>query len=262
MKKAAILIAAVAILAVAATTKDAAAQTIRVAGYEILLDGETNREQNREQNRNRNRHRNNLRNWNYSGRIAPLEVGFNQLRTWEHSYSAYPIAEKGFMELDIARSVNVTLNLSTFSSALTRGNWLGISMAVGVTYNQYTLDTPVGFVKWEKMLHPVETGYFLKRSKLRSLALHVPMVLEINPTRNFFVAAGGYADVVLWSDAKWKMPKEKLPSPYINFFQMGLTARVGFRDLYVFGNYSIGELFKPGRGPRLNPYTFGLGFGF
>ena len=232
--------------------------SIRVAGYEVWLNGEDNGHREREHEHDRDHRR---RRWNYGGRLGLLEVGFNNFRTYDNSYFMYPAAERGFMELDIARSINVTLNLSTFSTPLIR-NFMGISMGLGVAYDQYTLDNPVPFEKNGGVLHPVMTDSYLKRSKLRSLALHVPLVLEITPARNFFLSAGGYADLVFWSSAKWKSPKEKFRNPYFNFLQAGLTARIGFRDLYLFGNYDITELFETGKGPRLNPYTFGLGFGF
>ncbi len=231
--------------------------SIRVAGYEVLLNGEDDNCR-----RERRRDSEHWRRRNYGGRLGVLEVGFNNFRTYDNSYLAYPAAAEGFMDLDIARSVDITLNLSTFSTSLVRGNWLGISMGLGVTYDQYTLDMPMTFSKHGGMLHPIEPEHYLKRSKLRTLALHVPLVLEINPTRNFFLSAGGYADVVLWSGAKWKSPKEKFRNPYFNFIQAGLTARIGFRDCYIFGNYDLTELFETGKGPRLTPYTFGLGFGF
>ncbi len=119
--------------------------------------------------------------------------------------------------------------------------------------------------KRDLMLRPGGTdspisGLPLKKSKLRTLTFHVPLVLEWQPTRKFFIAAGGYADVLLWSDVKWKSPKEKLSSPYINFLNAGLTARIGFSEWYFFGNYALTELFKTGRGPVVSPYTVGIGF--
>ncbi len=50
------------------------------------------------------------------------------------------------------------------------------------------------------------------------------------------------------------------PPPDTNFLQDGVTARIGFRYVYVFGNYALAEMFKGGRCPMLTPYTSGLGF--
>ena len=226
--------------------------SIRVAGYEVQLKGEETR-----RDRTNSWRRNNY----YGGRIGFLEVGFNDFRTWDDTYAAYLPEERDFMELDRARSIHATVNVATFSTGLAR-NWIGITMAIGMSYNLYTFDTPVAFEKIERRIYPWVPEHDLKRSKMQTVSLHVPLVLEINPTRNFFVSAGGYADVILYSEMRWKSPKEKLTSPYTDFLQMGLTARVGFRDAYIFANYAVGDLFRTGRGPRLNPYTFGLGFGF
>jgi hypothetical protein len=240
------------------TDDDRNRMSIRVGGYEVQFDNEEDRQPERQRHGD---HRNDWRRRNYHGSIGTLEVGFNQMRTFDNSYLGYSNEDRGFMDLDIARSVNATLNVFTFSSALTPGNWLGVSMALGANYNQYTLLHPVAFERGT-MLRPVRPELPLKRSKLRTVSIHVPMVLEINPARNFFLAGGAYADLVVWSDIKWKYPKVKMASPGVEFLQVGLTARAGFRDFYVLANYSIGELFKKGSGPRLSPFTFGLGFGF
>ncbi|MBO5759123.1 MAG: hypothetical protein J6R31_03670, partial [Rikenellaceae bacterium] len=43
--------------------------------------------------------------------------------------------------------------------------------------------------------------------------------------------------------------------------QAGVTARVGYRRVYIFGNYSLTELFR-NEGPATNILTIGLGIGF
>ena len=247
----------------AAAQKNENRMSIRVAGYEVALEG-------KQQRRNT---RNGWREWTYQGHIGTLEAGFNNFRTWGDSYWAYSPEENCFMELDRASSLHITVNAATFSAGFAR-NWIGISMALGLSYDQYALDTPVAFEKVGRKLYTYTPDAPLKSSKMRSLSLHVPLVLEINPARNFFISAGGYADVTLWSDAVWKWPrrerhdgkrrspKDKLSSPYSNFLEFGLTARLGFDDVYLFGNYALSEHFQSGRGPRLNPYTLGIGFDF
>lgn len=251
MKKTLLFFFALTVAVGASAHNDPERMSIKVAGYEVQLDGRERKSD----------HRHSFKYRYHGSSIGVLEVGFNNFRTYDNTYALYSGSEAGFMDLDIARSVDVTLNLSTFSASLVR-NALGVSMALGVAYDQYSLDDPMPLAKTGGVLRPVGGDNDLKRSKLRSLALHVPLVIEITPARNFFLSAGGYADLVFWSSAKWKSPKEKFRNPYFNFLQAGLTARIGFRDVYIFGNYDITELFETGKGPRVNPYTFGLGFGF
>jgi opacity protein-like surface antigen len=243
--------------------------SIRVAGFEIRL-GDDRRDtfNHRDKNREQWDYMPNSRpNWpyknreSYNGRIGLFEFGVNFHRTYADSYAAYPDAEKDFMALNY-NSTNLTFNFATFSTPLVRGGWLGATMAMGVTYNQWDLDTPTPLAKIDRRLRPVADGAAPRVSRLRYWGFHIPLVLEINPTRKFFLSGGGYADVMFWSDAKWKKPKQKLSDPYITPFQLGLTARVGFQDFYFWGKYSFSDFFQEGKGPRLNPYTIGFGLGF
>jgi hypothetical protein len=133
-------------------------------------------------------------------------------------------------------------------------------MALGYSFRRHSLETPAPLAKIDGMLHPATTEQTLEYTDLRSFWFHVPLVFEFNPTRNFFISAGGYLDMLSWSDAKWKSPKKKFKDPYINPYQVGVTARIGFRECYFFGNYGFTEFFKSGKGPKFYPYSFGLGF--
>lgn len=265
MKKALLFVAVVVTIATAgaqsAAQENPNQMSIRVAGYEVLLkENEENADEWKWGDSGRSKLRRNQS--GYGGRMGFFEIGFNFFRSCDDSYNAYPASEKGFMELDVALSEHFTFNHTTFSTPLTRSGWLGMTLALGLSYNGYALDEATALAKTDGMLRPVASAQSYKRSKLRSWWTHIPLVLEINPNRNFFISAGGYADFMFWSDAKWKKPKEKLSNPYINPIQLGLTARVGFREIYFFGNYAITDFFRPNKGPRLNPYSFGLGFGF
>ncbi len=236
--------------------------SIRVAGYEVWLEGS-----DKDSDKSKYDEEGWLElNWpdirhGYKGRLGLIEGGHNFFRTYGDSYAAYPDSEAGFMDLGI-QSGSITINLTTLSTSLARGNRLGVTMGIGFTYNQYALDMPTKLVKADRMLHPLAPEGSLKWTRLRSWWVHMPLVLEVNPTRNFFISAGGYADFLFWSDAKWKSPKEKLRDPYMSPIQVGLTARIGFRQYYFYGNYALTEFFQKGKGPRLSQYSFGLGIGF
>jgi hypothetical protein len=260
MKKSLLTIAILA-ATVAASVQNAFGQenpdqmSIRVAGYEVRLNGEDDPSENK--------------NWrrhpfaptsSYSGRIGLLEVGQPFFRSYDNSYAAYPASEKGFMTLNKFNTEYIAFNFSTFSTSLVRGQWLGATMGLGVAYTGYSLDQPTALANTDRMLHPIATENTLDKSKIRSWWMHVPLVLEFNPTRDFFVSAGGYMDAMIWSGAKWKSPKQKLSNTYMNPLQLGLTARIGFRNFYFFGKYSLSEFFIKDKGPRLNQYTFGMGF--
>ncbi len=224
--------------------------SVRVGGYELLLERDHHGEAKNKYSRP------------YGGRIGTFEIGFNGFRAGGDAYAMYPDDEKGFMDLNMGKSFHFTINLFTFSTSFTRNNVVGLSMAIGLTSNDYVFETPARYEKVDKMIRPVAPDTELKKAKLHTTTLHIPLALEINPTRNFFFSLGGYADLMLGSHMKSKFPKEKLKSPYTNFLQAGVTASLGFRNIYVFGSYGLVEMFQGGKGPALNPYTFGFGFGF
>jgi hypothetical protein len=229
--------------------------SIRVAGYEVLLNGKKDGSKNNWKDGFRRQHK-------YGGRIGTFELGFGGLRATPSAYAAYPDAERGFMDLNMAKSIHVGINLFTFSSRLTRDNTLGVTWGIGLSSSNFMFDTPTTFTKQDKLVHPVEVDYSLKKSKLNTFAVRIPLAFEINPTRDFFFSVGGYADLMFGSHMKWKSPKDKLYRLGTNFLQAGLTARVGARNIYAFANYGMVDLFRNGRGPVVSPYTFGIGFGF
>jgi hypothetical protein len=227
--------------------------SIRVAGYEVLLNGKVSTP-------HLPRHRGRY----YGGRIGLFEVGFNGFHTPPGAYSAYPASEAGFMDLRVGKSIQVTLNMFTFSASLARNNVLGVTAAIGFTANNYTFVDPTAFTKIDRMIRPADAGHALKKSKLNTFAIHLPLALEVNPNRNFFFSAGGYVDLITGSHMKWKRPKEKLRGLSTNFIHAGVTARVGFKNAaaYIYGSYDFVEMVQKGHGPVLNPYTVGIGFGF
>jgi Ni/Co efflux regulator RcnB len=256
MKKLLLVIATLAAVAGMVDMQAAAAQdrqkshemSIRVGNYDVWL--ETARMKRTKKGR-------------YEGRIGTMEVGFNGFRALAGAYDNYLDDEKGFMDLRMGRSFHVTFNVWTFSARLTRSNVLGVTGAIGMACNNYRFEQLNTFVKERNVLHPVAGGPDIRKSKLTTFALHFPLALEVNPARNFFFSVGGYVDLMTGAHMKWKAPKDKLRRLGTqNFLHAGATARIGFKHAYVFGSYDFVRLFKAGRGPALNPYTFGMGFGF
>jgi hypothetical protein len=269
MKKSTIIIAAVLVATTlmagqASAQSDHSRISIRVASYEILFDNDDRNYRNNDDD-DHGHHRHHRRHHshnNYRGRIGGYETGFGGFRTTSATYAGYPAAESGFMDLNMGKSIHIALNLFSFSAPFTRNNVFGISAAAGLSMSNFVFSTPMAYVKSDKLLRPVDAGHYLKKAKLNTFAIHFPVALEVNPVHDFFFSVGGYADLVVGSHMKWKFPKEKLHGLGTNFLQAGVTARMGFHNVYAFANYGLTEIFKTGYGPAVNPYTFGIGFGF
>lgn len=235
--------------------------SIIVGGYQLVIAGK--KEPSKPQApKSANKHKQGIQvhKARYSGHLSTLEMGFNDLTMLD--YSAYPLGEQGFMELNNARSTQVALNLFKVAAALNRAHTLGISSSFGVVWNDYVFMNDVTLERSnDGMVHPVDIANTYKKTKLNTFALRIPLLMDLNITKRFFLSAGFYGDLVLGSHTKIKFPKEKTPDPYINVFQAGGTIRGGYGKFYVYGNYSATNLFKGGKGPGAQPITIGLGLG-
>jgi hypothetical protein len=210
----------------------------------------------------------------YSGRMGVFEFGFSGLRVPQMGYAGFPAEERGFMDVDMARSFHFTFNIATLSVAFNRAQTLGMTLGAGLTVNDYAFQNkarigksgnhptgmPVGY--GYDVWHPIDTGETLKKSKLNTVAIHIPLALEVSPSRDFFFSVGCFADLIVASHFKSKFPKEKLKDAETNFGQFGVTGRVGFRGAYLFANYGFADLINYRHGPELRPWSFGVGFGF
>lgn len=49
---------------------------------------------------------------------------------------------------------------------------------------------------------------------------------------------------------------------YLNSYRYGVTALFGVKELNVFASYDLNTLFAEGKGPELNPFTFGINWKF
>jgi len=86
-----------------------------------------------------------------------------------------------------------------------------------------------------------------------------------NDDNGFRIGAGGYAGYRLASYTKYvakedgDRDKDKDKDGYfLNDFRYGIRFQVGYRNLDVFVNYDLNELFVENKGPQLNAFSFGI----
>jgi hypothetical protein len=198
----------------------------------------------------------------YRGYLGEFEIGFAGLRKAPMAYSLYPDDEHGFMDLNTARSYHITVNIGDLSFALNRAHTLGMTIGAGVTINDYTFEDQARIVKANDRLQPLPIDESIAKSKLNTVAIHIPLLFEFSPARDFFLSAGCFADLIVGSHLKSKFPKRKINNAYTNLGQFGVTARVGYRDTYFFANYGFADLINYEYGPALRPWSFGVGLKF
>lgn len=61
---------------------------------------------------------------------------------------------------------------------------------------------------------------------------------------------------------KYSSSKHKLHGIYAAPLTGGVTARIGFKKVYVMGNYNLSGLFQKDKGPEINMLSVGFGVGF
>jgi hypothetical protein len=234
--------------------------SITVGGYQLVLSGKKDQSKLKTPDEEKKySSRIKIKKPKYDGHLSTMEMGFNELLMLD--YSAYPANEQGFMELNNGRSMQVALNIFKVAAALNRAQTLGVSSSLGIVWNDYVFMNDITLERRDGMVHPVAIASTYKKTKLNTFALRIPLLLDLNFGKNFFLSAGFYGDLVLGSHTKIKFPKEKARNPYVNVFQAGGTVRGGYGNFYIYGNYSATNLFKGGKGPGAQPLTIGLGLG-
>lgn len=195
---------------------------------------------------------------------AFFELGLNTLP--RPDYSLYSSASEGglydFMDLRNAKSLQFAFSLGDVTLYLDRQRNFALTTAFQIVFDEYVFSNSVRLVKHNGMLIPEALPPSYKKSKLTTTSLQIPLIFTVGKSRSFHFSIGVYGGARIGNHAKIKFPKEKTYDMYMAPFYGGLTARAGFRGLYVYTNYALSDMFKKGKGPSVAPLTVGLGLGF
>jgi len=200
----------------------------------------------------------------FNGHWEGLELGFNALA--KPDYSMY--ATKDFMSLNQGKSMEVNFNFYQLNIGLAK-SYVGVVSGMGLSFNNYRFENPYTIRKAADMTEPVLLDYTnLSKTKLAVSYLNVPLLLEFQIPVNqnegrLFVNAGLIGGVKIGSHTKVKHgdTKDKDHSGFnLNSFKYSATARIGYKDICLFANYSLSPLFESGKGPGLTPFTIGISF--
>lgn len=239
--------------------KDDDSFSLRAMGYEIVFSDKNKKTDDAAQTEYS--HRGSWSYMGYSGHWAMFELGFNNFTAPD--YHLYPDGEKGFLDLNMAKSIYFGWNLLNFSYSLNKAGTIGLTTGLGLVWRNYVFDDNVSIIKEDGMLRPRYLNEDIKKSKMNTFSFFIPLVFEFGQYKGWFFSAGVYADVILFSQTKTKFPKEKRKGNfYLNNLQAGATARFGYNKIYVFGNFGFVNMFNAKKAPQTQPYTIGLGFGF
>ncbi len=211
----------------------------------------------------------------FRGHWSGLEFGINGYMDKNQSITMKDDLEN--LDLKQARSWNINLNFLQYSIGFGTPN-IGLVTGMGIEFNNYHFSNPISLmVDKDKTSETygttiIDTSYNkfdVSKTKLSTTHLTIPLLLEFQiPTgdrgHKVFISGGvigelrigAHTKVVYDDDGK---NKDKNREDFnLSTFRYSFTARIGYRGLKLFANYSPVSLFEKNKGPEVYPYSVGL----
>jgi hypothetical protein len=208
----------------------------------------------------------------FKGHWSGIEFGINNFVN--NKFSMDRTAAEQYMDLNTGRSWNFNWNIKQTSIGF-GSNKFGLVTGLGLEFNSYYFDGDNNIEKLDgNIVSKTDYPSPLDKSKLKTTFLRVPVLLELQllnakRSKRFYVSGGVIGGLKLGSSSKviYKVDgnkqKDKIKDDFnINPLRYGLTARVGYRHLNLFGNYYLTPFFEKNNGPELYPISVGLSFVF
>ncbi len=218
-----------------------------------------------------NNYRKELRSKKFQGHLGGIEMGMNSY----HDVSLYnwdgdgPNPEHSFLNLNSSKSSSFSIYSPNVSLGITRR--FGIVSAIGINFNNYRFDgNNTVSTDANGVLIPLypETGLEFTKSKLATTYAVLPVILEaqIPVTRGSSVnigagvigavKLGAHTKVVYFDDGK-QIDKDS-DDFSLNILRYGVTARIGYEMIQVYGTYYLSRMFEYEKAPELYPFEIGI----
>jgi len=199
-----------------------------------------------------------------------LEIGVNNML---NSSGGLSFGADKFLEIDPAESFNFSFNLVQFGLKFKTPH-VGLVTGLGFEYSRFGFkDNYVIDYDKNSTFGMLDTTRNFSKNQLRAWYFHVPVLLQFNTSkyhsRNVHLAVGVIGSVKLSSKTvqEFDLPdgeQENVAKGRYNMnpYKLTATARLGYRNLGIFANYSMLSLFETGKTQSAHPLTFGIRFGF
>ena len=213
----------------------------------------------------------NIINPKFRGHWAGIEWGINNFLDKGNSLSRE--ADDWYMDLNTGRSWALNINFAQYSIGFGTSHF-GVLTGLGLEYGNYFFDHANTIVEVNDMVIADSLIGNIAKSKLTTSYLRVPIIFEVQfphtiRAKRVFLSAGIVAGIKLGSHTKVVYKddggknKDKNNDDFnINPFRYGLTARLGFGNCSIFGDYYFTPMFVEGKGPELHPFSLGLAMNF
>ena len=189
------------------------------------------------------------------------------------------------MELDMGSSFSMQFNFANYSVNLnSRGN-IGLVTGLGIEYQRFRFsDENITLIKEESNTIPVHVQDIytednidhVQRSSFKNLYLTIPFIFEVQfpaakaAKKRIYASAGFMGGVrmhsktkIVYRDSDDDKQKEKMKGNFhVVPFKVDVTGRIGYRNINIWGSYTLTNLFKSNTIPDLKVYTLGFGLLF
>ena len=186
------------------------------------------------------------------------------------------------MELDMGSSFSMQFNFANYSVNLnSRGN-IGLVTGLGIEYQRFRFsDENITLIKEESNTIPVHVQDIytednidhVQRSSFKNLYLTIPFIFEVQfpaakaAKKRIYASAGFMGGVrmhsktkIVYRDSDDDKQKEKMKGNFhVVPFKVDVTGRIGYRNINIWGSYTLTNLFKSNTMPDLKVYTLGFG---
>lgn len=180
-----------------------------------------------------------------------------------------PPAGGEFLELNYAKSIQVGLNVLQKNFHIAR-NYVNICTGLGVNFNHYALEKDVSLKSNAPYLtYTIDSTIHYKKNKLNATYLKMPLMLEINTSRNsnhnFHIAFGAELQYRIFAVTKQSYElndkrvevKEK-DDYHLEPFIYNAIARIGYNNVSIYATYGFTRLFKKDQAPQVYPFAAGI----
>jgi hypothetical protein len=208
-----------------------------------------------------------IKNRKFRGHWAGFGLGINNFLDDD-----FTISREGndlFMDLNTGRSWAINLNFAQYSFGFGTSH-VGLLTGLGLEYNNYFFDRDNSIEEVNDYIVIDSLKGNVAKSKLTTMFLRVPLILEVQFPRTvrakrIFISGGIVAGLKLGSHTKVILKEESGKNRdknnddfNINPFRYGLTARLGYGSVCVYGDYYITPMFVSDKGPDLHPFSIGM----
>lgn len=193
--------------------------------------------------------------------LALFEIGSNFVVNTDFSNCEPAVQEA--LRFSHRKAVQLAINLMTMNVPFNPKRTLGFTLGFGFNTENYTFANNVTIKYEHGDFNIVELDASVKKSKLAISYIHIPMLFDWNIRKGFFISAGASLDILMGGKLSYKKPKVVAKSEIpLNPLQVGVTARIGWRRLYAYVNYSPLNMYKSYSGINANRMSAGMGLWF